>query len=148
MSAPEPRISAPGELPPEAPEIIQCAPVRSQMAPVSVTYSPRTKQWRLVGHQAIEDKKRGRKIVIPDGFSFDLASVPRALWSLIAPFELSILAPLVHDFLYRGNDERYSRAEADDLFRALMEREGVPWWRRWAAYAAVVRYGAEFWRGR
>lgn len=113
-----------------------------------MTYSPRTGEWRLVGHQVIEDHRRDRRIVIPDGFTFDLASVPRALWSLIAPFELSILAPLVHDFLYRGNDERYSRNEADDLFRDLMEREGVPWWRRWAAYAAVVRYGAEFWRGR
>ena len=31
----------------------------------------------------------------------DLSSVPRAFWGLIAPFEVSIEAPLEHDFLYQ-----------------------------------------------
>ena len=41
----------------------------------------------------------GEKLKIRKGFLFDLASIPRPLWTLIAPFELSIVAPLVHDFI-------------------------------------------------
>lgn len=96
-----------------------------------------------------------RTISIPRGFRFDLASIPRPLWALIAPFELSIAAPLVHDVLYRfkgmlpaGQVEpfhRYTRAEADALFHDIMHREGVSWWRRRAAYAAVRSWGWMAW---
>lgn len=94
-------------------------------------------------------------IRIPAGFEFDLASVPRPLWCLIAPFELSIAAPLVHDFLYQNAGElpegavepyvTYTRAEADRLFLELMRREGVPVCRRLLAYAAVRLFGSFAW---
>jgi hypothetical protein len=51
-------------------------------------------------------------IQIPAGFVFDLASVPRVLWWLIAPFELSIVAPLIHDWLYRVEGAREGFREA------------------------------------
>ncbi|HEY0155467.1 MAG TPA: DUF1353 domain-containing protein [Longimicrobium sp.] len=91
-------------------------------------------------------------IVIPEGFRFDLASVPRAVWWLIAPFELSIAAPLVHDFLYRyggmlASGQVLIRSEADTLFAELMERERVPAWRRVLAYRAVRMFGRSSWKG-
>ena len=96
-------------------------------------------------------------ITVPAGFRFDLSSVPRVFWSLIAPFELSIAAPLVHDFLYRHGGKppegsvapprAYTRAEADRTFRAMMEAEGVSAWRRTAAYLAVRAFGGRAWRG-
>jgi hypothetical protein len=87
-------------------------------------------------------------IQIPAGFIFDLASVPRMLWWLIAPFELSIVGPLLHDYLYRvdGAREGYTRKQVDELFERLMYLEGISGWRRRAAYRAVRVFGGGSWR--
>lgn len=121
-------------------------------APV-ITYLPEKNAWRL--HEPYSYTLEGHRITIPAGFVFDLASVPRSLWWLIAPFELSIAAPLLHDFLYRyaGHPPAgtvtppkvYTRREADRLFREVMEREGVAAWRRILAYLAVRWLGASEW---
>jgi Protein of unknown function (DUF1353) len=110
-------------------------------------------RWRLEADYTYQDGEH--RITVPAGFEFDLSSVPRAFWSLIAPFELSITAPLLHDFLYQyggrppaGTVEpprTYTRRQADQLFRAVMEREGVPAWRRLPAYAAVRAFGGGAW---
>lgn len=42
----------------------------------------------------------GDIILIPSGFVWDLASVPRWLWSLIPPDNDAELAFLIHDYLY------------------------------------------------
>lgn len=128
-------------------------------APV-ITYdplAPADESWVLREDYKYFDRETGVWIKVPAGFRFDLASVPRAVWSIIAPFELSIAAPLLHDFLYRhgGAPPRgtirpyraWTRAEADRLFRDVMAREGVPGWRRWAAYLAVRAFGGGSWRG-
>jgi hypothetical protein len=111
--------------------------------------------WRL--EQAYSYQDGDRVITVPAGFEFDLSSVPRALWWLIAPFELSIVAPLLHDYLYEhgGNPpagsvvppHTYTRRETDDLFRKVMEQEGVAPWRRTLAYAAVRLFGGQAWKG-
>jgi Protein of unknown function (DUF1353) len=98
----------------------------------------------------------GTSITVPKGFRFDLSSVPRPFWSLIAPFELSVTAPLLHDFLYRcgGKPEpgvvqpprTFTRRQVDDLFRQVMVQEGVAPWRRTLAYAAVRTFGYPAWR--
>jgi hypothetical protein len=98
----------------------------------------------------------GWEMTIPAGFRFDLASIPRLVWWLIAPHELSLAAPLVHDFLYlaRGDSDGvvpaakvFSRSETDRLFRDLMVSEGVPAWRKWAAWVAVRLFGWTGWGG-
>jgi hypothetical protein len=83
--------------------------------------------------------------------------VPRPFWWLIAPFELSIAAPLIHDFLYRYRGQppagsivpprSYDRRQSDQLFRELMRLEAVPAWRRAAAYRAVRWFGGAGWGG-
>jgi len=97
----------------------------------------------------------GTRLTVPAGFRFDLASVPRLFWPLVAPFELSIAAPLLHDFLYRHAGapppgaalpaRRYARRDADRLFREVMAAEGVAAWRRYAAWAAARAFGAPSW---
>lgn len=121
-------------------------------APV-VTYLVQERMWRLEAPYICQHEVH--RITVPDQFEFDLASVPRPFWWLIAPFELSIAAPLLHDFLYRYGGEppdgsvvpsrSYSRREADLLFRDIMEQEGVSPWRRAAAYRAVRWLGAGAW---
>ena len=111
------------------------------------------RRWRLERDYAYADGTT--TITVPAGFEFDLSSVPRAFWGLIAPFELSITAPLVHDFLYKHRGDppagsidpsrTYTRAEADRLFRRIMEQEGVAGWRRVLGYASVRLFGGGEW---
>jgi hypothetical protein len=112
------------------------------------------REWQLEAAYTYRDGETA--VTVPAGFRFDLSSVPRVFWSLIAPFELSIIAPLVHDFLYRhGGDppagsiqppRTYTRSEADRLFLTIMRLEGVPRWRRVVAYLAVRVFGRSSWR--
>jgi len=102
-------------------------------------------------------------LIIPEGFRFDLASIPRAFWWLLAPFELSVAAPLVHDYLYSHAGKPsvsilpsnksipspitnpLSRAAVDLLFLEIMKDEGVSFWRRYPAYWAVRVFGELSW---
>lgn len=92
-------------------------------------------------------------INLPKGFVTDLASIPRFLWRIIAPFELSLTAPIVHDFLYRNQGTvftnniylTFTRKEVDDLFLAIMKDEGVSAWRRNIAYRGVRMFGGSSW---
>lgn len=125
----------------------------SALPPPVLTYDTGNKRWRLEGDYVYRDD--GVTITVPEGFRFDLSSIPRLLWWLIAPFELSISAPLLHDFLYQKGgsapdeidpDKDYTRADTDALFRKMMEQEGVTGWRRGAAYLAVRLFGRFAWR--
>ncbi|MCK6621973.1 MAG: DUF1353 domain-containing protein [Calditrichaceae bacterium] len=126
-----------------------------------ITYLVAEKCWRLEGPYelpagAVLPRDPQTALKIPAGFKFDLASIPRPLWWLIAPFELSIAAPLVHDFLYRsgGNPPQdsvtpprsYTRKETDQIFKHLMKGERVKPWRMNSAYLAVRWFGGKAWK--
>ena len=127
-------------------------PASGLPAPI-ITYIEEENLWRL--EEAYTYSHAGHQITVPAGYKFDLASVPRLFWFLIAPFELSIAAPLVHDFLYdhTGNPPEgsiippkvYSRRETDRIFREIMEKEEVAGWRRFCAYWAVRLFGWLAW---
>ena len=119
----------------------------------SVTYHPTEGQWELTSDLFFCGY--GINLLILLGFRTDLASIPRILWRIIAPFELSILGPVIHDFLYRnggryvttyGVVQQVSRETTDKLFLNVMADEGVSWWRRVAAYHAVRMFGKSSWR--
>ena len=99
------------------------------------------------------------RLVVPEGFDHDFASVPRPLWSIIAPVDLGI-ASIFHDWLYvnAGRVETlrwtgawtpvatpWTREDADRLFARLMREQGVARWRRRAAYLAVRAFAGGFW---
>ena len=118
-----------------------------------VTYLVDEQCWRL--EQTYKHPDGASLITVAQGFKFDLASVPRVVWGLISPFDLSIVAPLVHDFLYhhKGNPpagavdppRTYTRKGSDVLFKRIMKQEGVWWWRWRLAYAAVRLFGEDAW---
>lgn len=125
------------------------------LPPVPITYDVRTRSWLLLDEYTYNHPD-GYTLTAHQGYAFDLSSVPRPLWWLIAPNELSIVAPLFHDLIYEykgrlrdfgevNPDRTFTRAETDDLFLHLMEVEGVAWWRRNAAYSAVRAAGGIFW---
>lgn len=113
----------------------------------SITYDVRKKTWYLTNDFYFAD---GLTVIhIPEGFKFDLASIPQILWVIIPPFSLSILAPLIHDYLYvvKGKvmNTTYTWTETDKLFKELMKQEGVGWFRRNVAYLAVRAFGWIYW---
>ena len=126
----------------------------SRLPPPVLTYRG-GRHWRLEADYVYHDGPTA--ITVPAGFRFDLSSVPRALWSVIAPFELSIVAPLLHDFLYESGGRppdvsidpprTYTRGEVDRMFLEIMEAEEVTVWRRRLAYSAVRIFGWRAWRG-
>lgn len=52
-------------------------------------------------------------ITIPKGFEWDLASVPRAIWSICSPDNDAELAYLIHDYLYRTQILPKKEADAE-----------------------------------
>ena len=96
----------------------------SKLADPIIKYDEQRKVWILT--ETYTYQSEGFRIIIKEGFEFDLASVPRAFWWAISPFDLSITAPLIHDFLYihRGKPPQgtvvpfrtFTRLEADRLF--------------------------------
>ncbi len=100
----------------------------------------------------------GHTITAPANYETDLASIPRVFWSILAPEELSLAAPLFHDLIYRcgGNlpedglnpfdGKVFERKEVDDLFLELMKKAKIPRWKRTAAYLAVRGFAGFAWK--
>lgn len=53
-----------------------------------------------VGVKVKRETNKTETITVPTGFVTDLASVPRAMWWLIAPFDVA-RAAIIHDLLYK-----------------------------------------------
>ena len=110
--------------------------------------------WRL--EQPFRCMDGDTEMFVRADFEWDCASVPRIVWSIIAPMDLGAEPPLIHDWLYRsmGNPTHgsltpprtYTRPQADSLFLRHMKQRGVSWWRRYSAYAAVRTMGRGSWR--
>lgn len=102
------------------------------------------------------------KVTAPTGYITDLASVPRACWAFIAPWDVA-RAAIIHDICYekinvkyneiqtkkagkgpqtKSDRERY-RKIADDLFLCGMQHAepAVPKWKIYSAYYAVRMFG-------
>lgn len=132
----------------------QYCSVKDGIPPVKVTYSVERDIWELVERYCIQ--VQDVHYTIPEGYTFDLASIPRGVWTLIAPFELSLVAPLLHDFQYEHKGElpigsmmpphKMGRKEVDKIFYEIMKMEGVSWWRRQLAYRAVRWFGGSYWK--
>lgn len=129
-------------------------PALSALPPAKITYDAERHIW--IVEETYSYSTASFTITIAAGFEFDLSSVPRVIWPIVAPFELSIVAPLVHDFIYRYKGKvpretvipyrEFTRAEADLLFKQIMDAEHVEAWRSTTAYRAVRMLGWISWR--
>lgn len=113
-------------------------------------------------------KQIQNRITIPSGFRYDGASVPRIFWTLtgIKPDGLQRAAALVHDMIYvqkgdlpEGMQEqevspgswkptygKWSRYDADRLFRRMLLRAGMKKGRVKMMYFAVRAAGWTYWK--
>lgn len=104
--------------------------------------------------EAVGVKCKGGKVTCQKGFVTDLASVPRACWAFIAPWDVARSA-IIHDLLYkrirqyrkRGNEDSAvvanAKAAADNVFlMAMLDADPpVAKWKIYAAYYAVALFG-------
>lgn len=95
---------------------------------------------------------QGRKdtFTIKRGFETDFASVPRAFTWLVPRYGPYTRAAVLHDYLcIEAHAGRFSRPDADGIFRRAMRELGVSFLRRWLMWVAV-RFGGgwrAFWQG-
>lgn len=133
---------------------------------ISAEYHP-PKKWILervlsytnddINSEALVDVGLGGKdkeVKCAKGFVTDLASVPRAIWWLIAPWDIA-RAAIIHDLLYKqirvyraktDHDKKLvgpAKVAADKVFLMAMKdaEPSVPSWKIYAAYYAVVLFG-------
>lgn len=112
--------------------------------------------------EAIGVKCPDNKITCKKGFKTDLASTPKILWNLIAPWDVA-RAAIIHDLLYLRirqyrfktskmlasqtnlvmNNVKFAKKAADNVFLMAMKdaSPNVPSWKINAAYYAVVVFG-------
>ena len=99
----------------------------------------------------------GEKYVIPKGFVFDGASVPKFLASFLSPTGVLLIGGLVHDYAYKytvllkkgkkSTSEPMTQNEADQLFRDInIEQNGFHLLNN-LAYWALVIGGFVAWNG-
>ena len=103
------------------------------------------------------------RVSVPKGFVTDLASVPRGIWWLIAPWDIA-RAAVIHDLLYKRirqyraeegildehptadtviSNYKAAKKSSDDVFLMGMKDAEPPVakWKMYAAYNAVKLFG-------
>lgn len=83
----------------------------------------------------------GRVVVVPNGFDYDKASVPRMVWWYIPRDDAQIeQAAKFHDYLYRVQKiegEWITRKEADKIFLMILKAEDMRFDKARVAYRGV-----------
>lgn len=102
----------------------------------------------IVREPLIWDAADGRTaIIVPAGFTTDLASVPRLLRGM-PHFDVNGRArrpAVLHDFLYFTG--MGGKRQADFAFYDALRFEGVSQWNAWLFWKAVDWFGFIAWRG-
>lgn len=92
--------------------------------------------------------------VIPRGFVFDGASIPKYFWNWLSPVGVLLIPGLIHDWLYAKEQfmkphgeksEKMTRKECDEIFRDVaIEINGFKYI-NWIAYGALRPFGWVAW---
>ena len=120
-------------------------------------YANEVKALKDVGVAVVRDTNKTETITVPTGFITDLASTPRLLWNVIAPFDVA-RAAIVHDLLYKSIrqyrwkkgalDEdkeliKNAKKASDKVFLLAMKDASprVSGWKIYSAWKAVDLFG-------
>jgi hypothetical protein len=116
--------------------------------------------WEVRNWEIAQDwhfEVNNQQYVIPKGFVFDGASVPKFLASWLSPVGILLMGGLIHDYVYKytvllkkgkkGVSDTYTQKQADQLFRDInIEQNGIHVL-NWAAYLALRAGGFVAWNG-
>lgn len=79
-------------------------PIKTREHPVAVRvwrWITSIRKWKVTDDWEFKLPDDEPSIVIPRGFVFDGASIPRPLWGILSPTGLLLIPGLIHDFAYR-----------------------------------------------
>ena len=120
-------------------------------------YANEVKALKDVGVEIVRDTNKTETITVPTGFITDLASTPRLLWNVIAPFDVA-RAAIVHDLLYKSIRQyrwtkglieedkeliKNAKKASDKVFLLAMKdaEPKVSGWKIYSAWKAVDLFG-------
>ena len=83
------------------------------------------RKWQLVQNWHFK-LDNGVEIVLPKGFRFDGASIPRIFWAILSPVGLLLIPGLIHDYGYRFNQLWCKNASGQ--IAPYMENAGRKFW--------------------
>jgi len=86
------------------------------------------------------------EVIAPRGFVTDLASIPRAFWSLLPRDGDYIYGAIIHDYLYWEQPTNIKREDADLILKFAMQDFGVPGWQVNTIYEGVRAGGGGPWK--
>lgn len=90
-----------------------------------VSYPNPDEKW-LLEAPLVYETKRGNTVVVPDGYTTDLASVPRWAWRIVRPDHPTVRrASALHDYLYTDLTDEFTKAQADNIFYKAMIEDGT-----------------------
>jgi len=115
-----------------------------------------TRHWEVVKDYVFE--LNGETYVIPAGFQFDGASVPKFLATWLSPVGVLLVGGLVHDYMYKYECLRYQRKgvhttgkmtqkQADQIFRDINIEQNGFILLNYLAYWALRLGGFVAWNG-
>ena len=130
---------------------------RDLMYTTTDLYANEVNALKKVGVNVVRDTNKTESITVPSGFITDLASTPRILWNVIAPFDVA-RAAIVHDLLYKAirkyrwtigkveEDKQLiidAKKAADKVFLLAMKdaEPKVSKWKIYCAWKAVDLFG-------
>jgi len=102
-----------------------------------------TRKWRIIKDWYF-DLPRGARItvMVPSGFEFDGASVPKLLRGLLSPVGILFIPGILHDYSFRYN--KLIGVNADGSYFDYMPRAGEAFWndlfREVADYVNGLKY--------
>jgi len=104
----------------------------------------------------VKKEKDSHTITVPTGFVTDLASVPRAMWWAIAPFDVA-RAAIIHDLLYKSIRQyrwkmkdkedkeliKQAKVASDKVFLLAMKdaEPKIAGWKIYSSWKAVDLFG-------
>lgn len=112
---------------------------------VEAEFEEAESKWRI--RLPFHGEAGGVDVVVPAGFLFDLATIPRPLRPFVLPTAFGLRAPLLHDYLYntRGLKGRITRLQADRAFRRDIREYRGKGALSWAAWIVVRSFGWAWW---
>ena len=80
----------------------------------SYIYSNKSQKYWKIQQPLTVQLSTGKIINIPKGFTYDMSTVPKWLWSFVRPFNDGLFGYLIHDRLYVIRDHNMTRKQVDD----------------------------------
>ena len=110
-------------------------PTKNQKTPIHklVVFIAEVRKWEVVEnwHYKLNDDV---ELVVPKGFQFDGASIPRPFWAILSPTGLLLIPGLLHDYAYmydqlwqvgpRGETIPYQKNAGKDSWDILFKNVG------------------------